>query len=125
MTHVSVTIAGRAYRMACDEGQEEHLLGLGRMLDGRIDQLRASFGEIGDMRLAVMAGIMVADELSEAQRRHHALEAELQELRSARASAVARDEQAQLRVAEAVADAAARIEKLAETLHKGVVSGGA
>ena len=119
MTHVSVTIAGRAYRMACDEGQEEHLLGLGRLLDGKIDQLRASFGEIGDMRLAVMAGIMVADELSEAQRRHGALEAELQELRSARASSLARDEQAQLRVAEAVADAAARIEKLAETLHKG------
>jgi cell division protein ZapA len=42
--------------MACDDGQEEHLLGLGRMLDGKIDTLRAAFGEIGDMRLAVMGG---------------------------------------------------------------------
>lgn len=119
MSHVSVTIAGRAYRMACDEGQEDHLLGLGRLLDGKIDELRGSFGEIGDMRLAVMAGIMVADELSEAQRRAAALEEEMQELRGARASASAREEQAGLRVAEAVAEAAARIEKLAETLHRG------
>lgn len=42
MAHVSVTIAGRAYRMACDEGQEEHLLGLGRQLDAKIDALRSS-----------------------------------------------------------------------------------
>ena len=69
MSHVTVTIAGRAYRMACDEGQEEHLVGLARLLDGKIDQLRSSFGEIGEMRLAVMAGITVADELAEAQRR--------------------------------------------------------
>ena len=75
MPHVSVTIAGRAYRMACDEGQEDHLLGLGRFLNDKIDELRDSFGEIGDMRLAVMAGITVADELNEAQRRLQEAEA--------------------------------------------------
>ena len=48
MAHVSVTIAGRAYRMACDEGQEEHLLELGRQLDTKIDQLRSATGKAAD-----------------------------------------------------------------------------
>jgi cell division protein ZapA len=118
MSHVSVTIAGRAYRMACDEGQEEHLLGLGRFLDGRNDELRGSFGEIGDMRLVVMAGIMVADELSEAQRKIRALEQDVEALRIDRASAMAREEQSQTRVVEAVTEAASRLDRLADALHR-------
>jgi hypothetical protein len=45
MPHVSVTIAGRHYRMACDEGQEEHLMRLARDIDSRILDLRGAFGE--------------------------------------------------------------------------------
>ena len=118
MPHVSVTIAGRAYRMACDEGQEEHLLGLGRFLNDKIDELRTSFGEIGDMRLAVMAGITVADELSETQRRLDEAESELEALRGDRAGLMAREEQSQVRLAHVVADAATRLDRLAEALHR-------
>ena len=119
MSHVTVTIAGRAYRMACDEGQEEHLLGLGRHLDGKMDQLRASFGEIGDMRLAVMAGIMVTDELAEARRLLDEARRELGMLREAKSGAEQREEQVNSRVAIAITDAASRIERLADTLHRG------
>ena len=118
MSHVTVTIAGRAYRMACDEGQEEHLLGLGRHLDEKMDQLRVSFGEIGDMRLAVMAGIMVADELSETRRQLEAARRELEMQREARAGAEQREEQVKTRLAHALGDAAGRIEKLADALHR-------
>ena len=118
MAHVSVTIAGRAYRMACDEGQEEHLLTLGRQLDAKIDALRSSFGEIGDMRLAVMAGIMVADELSEMQRRATALQQEIDDLRQVRDSALQREQQTQMRATMAINDAAQRVEKLIDTLAK-------
>src|SRR5258708_23589910 len=65
MGQVSVTINGRQYRMACDDGQEDHLTRLAEDLDQRIEQLRTDFGEIGDMRLTVMAALIVADELSE------------------------------------------------------------
>jgi cell division protein ZapA len=119
MSHVSVTIAGRAYRMACDEGEEEHLLGLGRDLDERMDQLRNSFGEIGDMRLAVMAAIMVADELAEARRRLVEVQREADMLRQTHDNAEQRAEMTQFRVAHAIADAATRIERLAEALHRG------
>lgn len=110
--HVSLTIAGRTYRMACDEGQQGHLLELGGMLDARIDSLRASFGEIGDMRLAVMAAITIADELTEARQRIAGLEAETQRVKAQRAST----EQA---AGAALSEAAARIERLVLALDKG------
>ena len=60
MPHVNVTINNRQYRMACDEGQEQHLAQLAVDFDRRITQLRANFGEIGDMRLTVMAALRQA-----------------------------------------------------------------
>ena len=69
MAHVQVTIGGRPYRLACGEGEEEHLMALARMIDGKIAELRGNFGEIGDQRITVMAALTVADELSETQRR--------------------------------------------------------
>jgi cell division protein ZapA len=69
MPQVKVTINGRQYRMACDEGEQDRLIGLARRFDDAITSLRGEFGEIGDLRLAVMAGIMVTDQLSEAERR--------------------------------------------------------
>ena len=69
MAQVTVTIDGRAYRMACDEGQEEHLIALASRFDRYVSHLKDSFGEIGDQRLTVMAGIMVLDELAEVQKR--------------------------------------------------------
>ena len=84
MAHVSVTINGRQYRMACDDGQENHLGRLAYDLDQRIARLRNDFGEIGDMRLTVMAALIVADELSEMGQRMRRLEEELMTLQEAR-----------------------------------------
>ncbi len=80
MAQVNVTISGKSYRMACDDGQEAHLISLGERLNGIIDQLRLRFGEIGDQRLTVMAAITMADQFSEAERRAVQLEAEVANL---------------------------------------------
>jgi len=80
MPQIVVTIDGKAYRMACAEGEEEHLLALGADLDERVAMLRQSFGEIGDQRLTVMAAIMTMDELSETRQRVGALERKVAEL---------------------------------------------
>ncbi|MFT0859098.1 cell division protein ZapA [Ancylobacter sp. G4_0304] len=116
MAHVSVTIAGRAYRMACDDGQEDHLTRLGQEVDAKIDQLRAAFGEIGDQRLSVMAAITIADELSETRRHVRALEQELQAERAARTGAQQRLGDNQKALAGTVLDAADRLERLAREL---------
>ncbi len=118
MPHVSVTIAGRVYRKAWDEGQEEHLLGLARDLDQRIEQLRGGFGEIGDMRLTVMAALMVADELAEARRRIRDLESELEGAREARAALDERMEAAEQGIVGALNQAAERIERLSREIAR-------
>src|SRR5260370_41311282 len=63
MPQVSVTINGRSFRMACEDGEEAHLQHLAEDLDQRIGRLRTRFGEIGDTRLTVMAALTLADEL--------------------------------------------------------------
>src|SRR3989442_11315602 len=83
MAHVTVTINDRQYRMACEDGQEGHLTRLATDLNQRVEQLRGSFGEIGDNRLLVMAALTVSDELSEAMKRIGRLEGELSGLQDA------------------------------------------
>lgn len=69
MGQVTVTIAGKMFRMACDDGQEPHLQQLAASVDNKINDLRAAFGDIGDQRLTVMAAIALADEATETNRR--------------------------------------------------------
>ncbi len=69
MAQVQVTIDGKLYRMSCDDGQEEHLTQLAEMLNSKVSAMKLSFGEIGDMRLTVMAAITLADELAETKQR--------------------------------------------------------
>ncbi|MEP9354022.1 cell division protein ZapA [Xanthobacter sp. KR7-65] len=116
MPHVSVTIAGRQYRMACDEGQEDHLIRLAHDIDSRITQLRGAFGEIGDQRLVVMTAITIADELAEARNRIRALESDIESQRDARASAMARIEASEEEVARTIDAVAERIERLVAEL---------
>ena len=118
MAHVSVTINGRQYRMACDDGQENHLIWLSGDLDRRIGQLRAQFGEIGDMRLTMMAALTVGDELVEAGKRLRRLEEELAALQDARAVATERAQATQAAVAAALNSAAERIERVVKGLNR-------
>ncbi|HEY9057876.1 MAG TPA: cell division protein ZapA [Aurantimonas sp.] len=74
MPQIVVTIDEKTYRMACGEGEEAHLTALAAEVDGRIADLRKSFGQIDDLRLMVMAAIMGSDELFEARRRIRELE---------------------------------------------------
>ena len=115
MAQVSVTINGRQYRMACDDGQEHHLARLAHDLDQRIAHLRTTFGEIGDMRLTVMAALIVADELSEARRRMLRADQELAVLKQAAAAAAGAPDRA-AELAAMVNSAAERVEKAARLI---------
>ena len=117
MSQVSVTINGRQFRMACEDGQEDHLVELARDLDGRITGLRRKFGEIGDTRLTVMAALTVADELAEAGHRVARLERELAALQEAGVSASDRSKASQAAIAAALSSAAERIEDITKKLN--------
>ena len=83
MPLVNVLVNNHAYTVACDEGEEEHLRELARFLDGRVRQLVESVGQVGDARLLLMAGLVVADELSETMGRLDELKKELSSLKAA------------------------------------------
>jgi cell division protein ZapA len=116
MPQVTVTIDGKQYRMACDEGQEEHLMELAGRFDRYVLHLKDSFGEIGDQRLTVMAGIMVMDELAELQRRVRGLETEIATLRKTRDDALLKADKNDAAVTGALASLAERMEDLAGKL---------
>ncbi|MFC5066413.1 cell division protein ZapA [Flaviflagellibacter deserti] len=117
MAEVNLLIAGKSYRMACDDGQEPHLQGLAEQIDGKIADMRESFGEIGDMRLTVMASIVVADELAEARRRIKALEGDIERLRNADDNALAANEAEQDEAAKLLDRVSERLEVLAADLR--------
>jgi cell division protein ZapA len=116
MPQVSVTIAGRLYRMACGEGEEEHIEQLAASLDRRIEEMRTAFGEIGDMRLHVMAALTIADELSEAKRGLERLEGEVAALKEAVGAGDERLGDVEERLAGALSVLAERIERVTKTL---------
>lgn len=118
MSHVNVTINGRQYRMACEEGQENRLLRLAENLEARIASLRGKFGEIGDQRLTVMAALMVADELMDASQRIRGFEEEIAALRDVRVVAAERARVTQTAVANALNSASERIEKMTQILNR-------
>jgi cell division protein ZapA len=123
MSHINVTINGRQYRMACEEGQEVRLLKLAEALESRVTELRGKFGEIGDARLTVMAALTVCDELLDANVRLHAMEQELETARSMRGAAVDRARMTQTAVANALNAAADRIEKTTQVLNRTIGGG--
>ena len=123
MSHINVTINGRQYRMACEEGQELRLLKLAESFEQRIQNLRGKFGEIGDARLTVMAALTVCDELLDASSRIPSLEQELEELRGVRAAAADRAKATQSAVANALNSAAERIEKTTQVLNRTIGGG--
>ncbi|WFU41870.1 cell division protein ZapA [Bradyrhizobium sp. CB82] len=123
MSHINVTINGRQYRMACEEGQEVRLLKLAESLESRIQNLRGKFGEIGDARLTVMAALTVCDELVDAGNRVRTLETEVNELRDFRNAAAERARMTQTAVVNALNAAAERIEKSTQVLNRTVGNG--
>jgi cell division protein ZapA len=123
MSHINVTINGRQYRMACEEGQETRLLRLAESLESRVESLRGKFGEIGDARLTVMAALTACDELLDANNRIRMLEEELDALRNVRVVAADRARATQVAVANALNSAAERIEKTTQILNRTIGGG--
>jgi cell division protein ZapA len=110
--------------MACEDGQEDHLRRLAKDLDQRIEQLKVSFGAIGDMRLIVMAALTIADELSDTSKRMRRLEEDLAALQDARVASADRTQATQAAIIAALNAAAERIEGLTRSLNLTVGDGG-
>jgi cell division protein ZapA len=79
MAEVTVEIAGRSYRMGCGEGEETHLESLATTLEAEAQALMHQFGHMPEGRLLVMTALMIADRLSDTERRMRQVERKLAE----------------------------------------------
>ena len=108
MATVTVEINGRPYAVGCADGQEERVRILGKQFDTSVRQVAGDVGHVGDIRLFLMAALMLADELHEAR-------LALQNAPPAAAAGPATSPGGD-GVAEALNAVAARIEKIAQSL---------
>lgn len=118
MPNVDVEINGKKYRMSCEDGQQEHLLGLAEQFNARVEGFKGDFGEIGDTRLTVMAGIAVLDELAEAERRIASLRQDIAELTTAGRELTLETEELEQRFARRMAEAARKVEAIANAIDE-------
>jgi cell division protein ZapA len=120
---VNVEISGRKYRMACEEGQEPHLIALAERFNQQIDGFKGHFGEIGDQRLTVMAAIAVVDELVAAERRIAALEADVADLRQAGGALSEEAEELERNFARRLNEASRKLEAIATAIDETAIAG--
>ncbi len=118
MTEVNVEINGRKYRMACEEGQQGHLIGLAARFNRQVEGLKGAVGEIGDNRLTVMAGIAVLDELVEAERQIGYLKAQVAELGAAGQQLSDEAEEMEQRFAAKLDETARRLDAVATAIDE-------
>ena len=67
MAQVTVTINGRPYPVACNDGEEARIGELARYIDGKVKHFAREFGGAGEARLLLMAALLLADELADAR----------------------------------------------------------
>jgi cell division protein ZapA len=118
MPEVNVEINGKKYRMACEPGQEEHLLGLAAEFNRRVEEFKGIFGEIGDIRMTVMAGIALIDELAVAQGRIAALEQDVATLSQAGQSVTNEMDDLEAKFARRLNDAARKLEAISAAIDE-------
>lgn len=109
MATVTVDINGRPYAVGCADGQEERVRVLARQFDSNVRSVAGDVGHVGDLRLFLMAALVLADELHEAK-----LALQNGTGLPVDASVVAPPSDAG--VAEALNAVAARIEKIVQTI---------
>jgi cell division protein ZapA len=111
MPLVNVMVNNRAYTIACDEGEEDHLRQLAATVDAKAREVLSSVGQVGDTRLLLMAALLIADE-------HHGdkIEAPPDAGPSPIAELEVRIKAAEDQAAAALDQAAARLERIAASL---------
>ncbi|MFI4974423.1 MAG: cell division protein ZapA [Caulobacterales bacterium] len=106
MAQVSIEVNGRPYVVGCEDGQERRLMELAAALDAQVRAVARDVGQLGETRLMLMGGLVMADELAEVRAQLEAVRGELLESQSSAS-------RAELKAIAALESAAQKIEGLA------------
>jgi cell division protein ZapA len=63
MAEVELTIAGRPYRVACRNGEEETLQAAGALVDSKSREALAGLGTLSESRQLLFAALLLADQI--------------------------------------------------------------
>jgi cell division protein ZapA len=99
--------------MQCNDGEEPHLAELGELLDSEIDRIKDAVGQVGDVRLLLMGGLVIADKLSDALKRIEELEAQMRAIQASRNGALRQGQELEETVVQRLDAAARRLEAMA------------
>jgi cell division protein ZapA len=119
MGQVVITVNSRNYTMECADGEEDHLRELASLLDNQVKQIKAGVGEVGDIRLLVMAGLIIADQLSEALDKVETLSNEITGAHKTGSEAIEQSKEAEKQAAGRVEAAAKRLEQISRMVRQG------
>lgn len=65
MPEVNIQIGNRTFALACNEGEEPHLLAAAKLLSDEADTLQSQIGRVPEARMLLMSGLMLADKVKE------------------------------------------------------------
>jgi cell division protein ZapA len=119
MGQVVITVNSRNYTMECADGEEDHLRELASLLDNQVKQIKTGVGEVGDIRLLVMAGLIIADQLSEALDKVETLSNEITGAHKTGSEAIEQSKEAEKQAASRVEAAAKRLEQISRMVRQG------
>jgi cell division protein ZapA len=66
MGQVVVKVNGRDFALSCPDGQEPRIRRLAQYVDAKINEFTRTVGQVGEARLVLLAALVIADELSDA-----------------------------------------------------------
>lgn len=127
MPQVEITIGGRTFEVACQDGEEHYLQSAAAMLDTEAKSLSAQIGRMPESRMLLMAGLLLADRTAALEDRARAAETESADLKARldalEAAPPPKPERVEVpvvpeEVTETMAELAARAEALAEELEE-------
>ncbi|GAA0526186.1 cell division protein ZapA [Rhizomicrobium palustre] len=116
MPLVNVMVNGKAYTIACDDGEEQHLKELGAEVDTKVRELLSAVGNVGEQRLLLMAAVLLADEVHAATTHLETARQELAAERARREDLAVKVENTESIAADALETAVKRIETIAAKL---------
>lgn len=120
MPELDISVGGRPFRVACQEGEEHFLRAAAQMLDAEAQPLVAQMGRLTEVRMLLMAGLMLADRTASVEDQLRVARARIAELEGRPAPEPQRTEVPVVPpgLAEMLAELAARAEAVAARIEE-------
>ena len=82
MSEVEISVGGRRYTIACNPGEEKDVLLASEKLDQEAEHIVKNIGKVADVKLLLMAGLMIAGRLKTVEKELSIKSEEISELQN-------------------------------------------